>query len=316
VLETQATGFPVPGFFPMHLLTMYHVRLHRYAVLLAGCTLLLVVAGGLVTSNDAGLSVPDWPLSYGQLMPPMVGGVLYEHGHRMVATAVGLLTIGLVLYLAFEERRRWLRFLGVAALLAVILQGVLGGLTVLYKLPKAVSVGHACLAELFFAATVAIALFTSRGWMAIPRPVEDTGSPPLFGLAVAAALALLGQTTLGAAARHQAMGLAPHIAGGAVATGMVLWVTLRVLIGYSRHRELRRSALALLVLTFCQVFLGIAAYMSRVITAQAPQPMAVMVSFTVAHVAVGALTLASSVVLALELHRNIQREPVSLAKAA
>ena len=300
----------------MHLLTMYNARLYRYAVFLACCTLVLVVAGGLVTSNDAGLSVPDWPLSYGQLMPPMVGGVLYEHGHRMVATAVGILTIGLVLYLAFEERRRWLKRLGLVALALVIVQGVLGGLTVLYKLPKPVSVSHACAAELFFVLTVAIALFTSRSWMAGPRPVTDAGSPSLFTLAVLASVALLVQTALGAAARHQAMGVVSHIGFAAVATGIVLWAALSVLLRHSGHPELRRSALTLLVLVFFQVFLGIAAYMSRVITAQAPRPMPVMVSFTVAHVAVGALTLAAAAVLALELRYNARREHISLAKAA
>src|ERR1700681_4778369 len=124
--------------------------LHRYAVLLAVCTLFLVVAGASVTSKEAGLSVPDWPLSYGQVMPPMVGGVFFEHGHRMVATTVGMLTIGLVIFLARAERRAWMRKLGWIALAAVVAQGVLGGLTVLLLLPPAVSISHACLAQLFF----------------------------------------------------------------------------------------------------------------------------------------------------------------------
>src|SRR5579872_6604005 len=110
----------------------YHRGLYRWSMLLAFCTLLLVVAGGLVTSRDAGLSVPDWPLSYGKLMPPMEGGILYEHGHRMVATTVGLFTIVSMIWIFRTERRKWLRWLGVAALIAVIAQGVLGGMTVLY----------------------------------------------------------------------------------------------------------------------------------------------------------------------------------------
>src|SRR5256884_7045930 len=99
---------------------MHNVWLHRYTVVVAMCTLLLVVAGGLVTSRDAGLSVPDWPLSYGQLMPPMEGGILYEHGHRMVATTVGLLTIVSTVWIFRAERRIWMRWLGVIALVAVI----------------------------------------------------------------------------------------------------------------------------------------------------------------------------------------------------
>src|SRR6202034_1132356 len=107
---------------------------------LAVCTLLLVVAGASVTSNQAGLSVPDWPLSYGQVMPQMTGGVLFEHGHRMVAAFVGFLTVVLAIWLARVERRAWMKKLGWIALLAVIVQGLLGGLTVKMLIPPAVSV--------------------------------------------------------------------------------------------------------------------------------------------------------------------------------
>src|ERR1700686_5250384 len=91
---------------------MNNVWLHRFSVVVAVCTLFLVVAGGLVPSNDAGLSVPDWPLSYGKLMPKMEGGIFFEHGHRMIATTVGMLTIGLAIWLSRAERRRWLGRLG------------------------------------------------------------------------------------------------------------------------------------------------------------------------------------------------------------
>src|SRR5438477_11850605 len=114
---------------------MHNVWLHRYTVVVAMCTLLLVVAGGLVTSNDAGLSVPDWPLSYGKLMPKMEGGIFYEHGHRMIATTVGLFTIVSLVWIFRVDRRSWMRKLAVVALLGVILQGVLGGITVWLLLP-------------------------------------------------------------------------------------------------------------------------------------------------------------------------------------
>src|SRR5579863_579140 len=194
--------------------------LHRYTLLWSFCTLFLVVAGGLVTSNDAGLSVPDWPLSYGKLMPPMEGNVFYEHGHRMVATTVGLLTIGMAIWLVRAERRRWMRNLGWIALAAVIAQGVLGGMTVLFLLPKPVSIGHACLAQLFFSTTVAMVLFTSEGWRREPQIVVDAGTPPLRWLALAVPVAILLQLALGAAARHQALGIVPHICGALVVTGM------------------------------------------------------------------------------------------------
>lgn len=286
---------------------MKNVWLHRYAVLWSFCTLFLVVAGGLVTSNDAGLSVPDWPLSYGKLMPPMEGNIFYEHGHRMVATTVGLLTIGMAVWLMRAERRRWLKNLGWISLLAVIAQGVMGGMTVIFLLPKPVSIGHACLAQLFFSTTVAIALFTSESWQRGPQVVDDPAAPPLHWLALAAAACVFLQLALGASARHQAIGILPHVVGALVATGMVLWVTVRVLIRHAGHEALRRSALAVLFITFLQVFLGIAAYMSRLATADAPQPMPIMVGFTVAHVAMGALTLASSVVLAIQVFRHVRR---------
>ena len=118
--------------------------------LLVAATFLLLIAGGLVTSTGSGLAVPDWPLSYGQWMPPMVGGILYEHGHRMIAATVGLLTLILTLWIGFSEKRRWVRLLAIAAFAAVVLQGILGGLTVLWQLPAAVSVAHAMLGQTFF----------------------------------------------------------------------------------------------------------------------------------------------------------------------
>src|SRR2546423_6762019 len=138
--------------------------LRGFTKFVAAATLFLIFAGALVTSTESGLSVPDWPLSYGKVMPPMVGGVFYEHGHRMVATTVGILTVVLAIWLARREPRRWVRRLGLLAVAAVVAQGVLGGLTVIFLLPTAVSVAHACLAQTFFCLTVAIAVVTSPCW--------------------------------------------------------------------------------------------------------------------------------------------------------
>src|SRR5580700_11004773 len=110
-------------------------NVHRFAVFTACCTFLLLIAGALVTSNDAGLSVPDWPLSYGSFLPPMVGGIFWEHGHRMIATFVGILTIVLAVWLWRSEPRPWVRRLGLGALGLIVAQGVLGGLTVRFYLP-------------------------------------------------------------------------------------------------------------------------------------------------------------------------------------
>lgn len=281
--------------------------LHRFALVLAACTLFLVVAGAMVTSKDAGLSVPDWPLSYGRLMPPMEGNIFYEHGHRMVATAVGLMSIVLAVWLWRSPAPRWLKYTGLGAVGCVVAQGVLGGITVLWLLPPAVSSSHACLAEIFFSTTVAIAVFTSRSWQAGAAPVDDRGFLSLRLVALFLPVFVLFQVALGATARHKAIGSIYHIGNSALVTAAVLYVTLRILLYYARHDALRRSALAMLVVTFAQVFLGIAAYMSRLATVDAVQPMPVMVTFTVMHVAVGALTMAASVVLAIQVCRNVRR---------
>ena len=280
--------------------------IHRFAILLACWTLLLIVAGGLVTSNDAGLSVPDWPLSYGKLMPQMEGGIFYEHGHRMIATLDGVLMIIMAVWLWVRDGRRWMGWLGCIALVAVVLQGVLGGLTVIYLLPPAVSVSHACLAQLYFSTTVALALFTSRDWMSGAREITEKPEAPVRMLSIAMPLCVLGQLALGAAARHKALGTIWHICGSSVVTGVVLWFAVRILLHYADHPALRRSALAMLAITFFQVFLGIAAYMSRIATVDAPQPMPVMILFTVLHVATGALTMAASVLAAIQVHRNVR----------
>src|SRR6266850_2277608 len=138
---------------------------HRFAVFVACATFFLIIAGANVTSHDAGLATSDWPLSNGQVFPKMVGNLFWEHGHRMVATAVGLLTIALAVYLFLKEKRRWARRLGLFGLIAVIAQGLLGGLTVKLMLPLAVSAAHATLAQLFFCITVSLAIFTSPGWL-------------------------------------------------------------------------------------------------------------------------------------------------------
>ena len=280
--------------------------LHRFTVLLAASTLFLVVAGASVTSNEAGLSVPDWPLSYGKLMPEMTGGVFYEHGHRMVATTVGFLTIILAVWLALAEDRRWMKRLGWIALAAVIAQGILGGITVLYMLPKGVSISHACLAQLFFSLTVAFAVFTSASWRQGPEMVDDSGTPSMRSLAVLVPIVVLAQLVLGAAYRHRALGLVPHVVGALVVTGVVLIVAMFALQQFPKQRVLKKAALTILVLTLVQVFLGIAAYMSRIYTTESAVPVPVMVLFTVLHVGVGALVMASAVIFAIQVRRNVR----------
>jgi heme A synthase len=245
---------------------------------------LLVVAGGLVTSNDAAGSIPDWPLSWGKLISPLEGGIRYEFAHRALAATVALLTLDLALW--SRRRLAWLAFATVAA------QAVLGGVAVRLVEPKALVIAHACLAQICFGLVVA-QLFD------LPRWGSWAGRGPAVPMAI---VALFAQTILGAAVRHQLVGVMPHIGGAVVATVIVMWAGLGILMQHMDNPRLRRPAMVLLSLTFSQVFLGMGAYLSRVATADAPQPMPMMVWFTVAHVAIGTLAFGSAIVLALVVY--------------
>jgi heme A synthase len=149
------------------------------------------------------------------------------------------------------------------------------------------------------------------GWIAgaheIPTYIEDKPEAPIRALAIVVPLCVLGQLALGAAAGHKAIGTIWHICGSSIATGVVFWFAVRILLHYPDQPALRKSALALLGITFVQVFLGIAAHMSRIATIDAPQPMPVMILFTVLHVATGALTMAASAIAAIQVYRNVRR---------
>jgi heme a synthase len=184
-----------------------NIWLHRFAILTSVATFCLIIAGGLVTSTGSGLAVPDWPLSYGQLMPPMVGGIFYEHGHRMVATFVGLLTTILAIWLWKKDERKWVRTLGLIALVAVMAQGVLGGLTVLFLLPTPISVAHATVAQSFFCLTIILALVTSPSWRT-HQTVELESIVKTRQLMILTTVAIFVQLMLGALMRHTQSGLA------------------------------------------------------------------------------------------------------------
>ena len=290
-----------------------HRGLHRYAILLSVCTLFLVVAGASVTSEEAGLSVPDWPLSYGQVMPPMTGGVLFEHGHRMIGTTVGLLTIGLLVWLLRVEKRSWMRKLAWVALGWVSVVGLLGGLTVKLLTPPPVSILHTCLAQMFFSLTVSMVVFTSRSWQAGPEFVEDNGWPSMRSLAIALPVFVLAQIALGAGFRHRAIGILPHILGAMIVSFLILVAGVFVLHQFPTHPALRPAAVALLAIACLQVGLGILAYVARLNASEYPL---FMVLSTVAHVAVGALTLAASIVFAIQIRRNVRPREVETSEHA
>jgi cytochrome c oxidase assembly protein subunit 15 len=289
--------------------------LHRFATFLAACTVFLLTAGGMVTSTGSGLAVPDWPNTYGHFMflfplDKMVGGIFYEHSHRMIASVVGMLTIVLVVWTWRVDERRWVRWLSAAALGAVVLQGVLGGITVLFLLPAPVSTGHAALAQLFFCITVAMALFTSPGWR---RPAVDLPDDPrLRRLALTTTLCVYAQILIGATMRHRGAGLAipdfplafgrwvppvwntdiavhfAHRVGALVVLVAIVAVASYVRRHYGRNPALARPAVMMLLLVAVQVTLGAFVIISGL------QPI-----INTAHLVNGALVLATSVVLTL-----------------
>ncbi|HUF89977.1 MAG TPA: COX15/CtaA family protein [Gemmatimonadota bacterium] len=297
--------------------------LRAYTKLVAACTFVLLLAGGMVTSTGSGLAVPDWPLSFGQVMPAMEGGVLYEHGHRMIATFVGALIVIEVLWLWRAEPRRWVRALGWVALGAVIVQGLLGGLTVLLRLPDPVSVSHAALAEIVFGLTVTIAVVRSRGWIGSgPAEGLDIDAPALSSLAVATTIVIYAQIVLGAIVRHAGAGLAiptfplaygrlvppldsfpvaihfAHRAGAVVVVAMVGWTVARTLLRHRGRPPILLPAALLGLLVLVQIALGgwvILSYKAAWVTT--------------AHLGTGALLFTTALTLALHAHRHLALAP-------
>lgn len=289
----------------------YNPAYHRFTLFLAVCTFLLIVAGALVTSNDAGLAVPDWPTSFGSFykIPPMVGGVKYEHGHRMVAQFVGFLTIILAIWTQRKESRSWMRKLGWFMLLLVIIQGVLGGLTVKMLLPWYVSTAHAMVAQTFFSLTILMTVFASQRWIesaSILTRQPDSSAISFRNLSVLATLAAYMQLFLGAGFRHGGLHFLPHLIGACIATVILLCTSIRGITGFATIKPIRGASIAILGLLVIQLLLGFGAYMTRVVWGKdAVQPEPSMVATTVAHVAVGALLLAHCFMLTVQAYRNL-----------
>jgi len=182
--------------------------LHRFAWFTAIATLFLICSGGMVTSKGVGLAVPDWPTTFGYNMflfpvSRWVGGIFFEHTHRLIASTVGLLTIVLAIWVWRTDPRRWMRNLGWAALGAVILQGVLGGLRVT-MLKDQIGIFHACLAQAFLGMLIVITLGTSSLWRRLSVGSASTsGGRTLSRIVIATTLLIYLQLGLGATMRHQ-----------------------------------------------------------------------------------------------------------------
>ena len=287
----------------------YNRAHHIFAVFTACAAFVVITAGALVTSNDAGLSVPDWPTSFGYLVkvPRFVGGIRYEWSHRMVAGTLVTLTLAIAIWTLLVEHRRWLRWLAVGAFCTVIAQAILGGLTVLFLQPPAVSTAHATVAQTFFCIAVAIAVFTGRKWIEEQPQVEfDSRRPSLYRLTWLSIFVVYVQLILGGMFRHHGMSWWPHVLHAGIVAFVVAWTAVRALSVYSRIEAVRRPAIIMQSLLIMQLCLGFTAFLTRVAWGKdAVQPELPMVAATVAHVAVGALLLATTVVLAIQVWRHV-----------
>jgi cytochrome c oxidase assembly protein subunit 15 len=285
----------------------YHPGVHRFAVFTTCWTVLLLIAGALVTSNEAALSVPDWPRSYGTWLPPMVGGVLYEDSHRKIAGVLAVLTVILAILIWIKEDRRWLRWFAVIAVGGIVAQAILGGQVVIQLLHYWLPVAHACFAEIMFGAILSIAVFTSKWWVSDRPQLEDRGSPSIHFLALLNAVVIFLQVFLGAGFRHKDIPIWPHAAGSLAVLATVVWTAVVLRKRFEHSRELTKMRILLHSVFGLQFLLGIGAYWSRISTADAPQPMRVMVVLTVTHTVVGALLFAVSILTILLCYRLVPR---------
>ena len=289
-------------------------RRHRFTVLTALSTLVLMGWGAFVTSIEAGLAVPDWPSSYDSYDPfnPWPGWwrvtpLLAEHGHRLLGMLVGLLTAILAVWTWFAESRRWLRWLAVGALALVSFQGLLGGLRVVW-LSLDLAVVHAATAQLFLGLIVALAVFTSKPWLAEDAVADGPRDNRLWQLSLAVPAAVWLQIILGALLRHPGTGIHPvlvgfHIGGAVLVAAVVAAFLLRVWKEHRDTRPLYRGSWVLAGLVDVQLILGLTAWFVTLDDAGMLQPSNVQVVVNTSHAVIGALLMAGSVLAALATHR-------------
>lgn len=300
---------------------MSEKAINRFTCLTALSTVFLLLAGALVTSTGSGLAVPDWPLSFGTLMPPMVGGIFFEHGHRLVAGTVAIMTVIQAIILGKYEQRPWVRKLGYTAVGLVLLQASLGGLTVLLRLPAQVSIAHACLAQIYFCTSVVLATVTSPFWKEpVKTPIPSAlGGEFLINLCLIINLGFFVQLLMGASMRH--LGAALAIPDFPTAFGQILppawsfeiglqfahrtWAfVLVILVGWvayeiqTKHFTQLRLTITvgfLLMLMSIQILLG-----AMIIWLKKPVPM------TSTHLVIGALSFATSIALTTQVFRLVE----------
>ncbi len=298
----------------------YSPWIYRIALLTAGATFFLIILGGIVTSTESGLAVPDWPTTFGQNMflyplSEMVGGILYEHSHRLIGSFVGLLTITLLVMLLIMDSRRWIKWLGFAALIAVSIQGVLGGLRVT-ELNLNFAIVHACLAQAFFALLCGICWFTSREWyekpLQLPSNGDNTTGKKLRRLTLITTILIYVQLIFGAILRHTGSRLDAHLLFAFLVTLHIGLLAKRLFTseedsqnnGQNSGQKIGQTLPLLLIgLLAVQLILGTGAFMLRLTVVGETVSALLTDIVTTSHVAVGAIMLVSSFVLTLKVYR-------------
>lgn len=367
---------------------MYQPWLHRLAVLTAVTTFILICMGGLVTSTDSGLAVPDWPTTFGynmflyplsktvsgflfsidpnlqvdldnfnlsvklrealekkqisisenaiistqeqgsrwsladkanertytliksgERLDVYVHGVLYEHSHRLIGSIVGFLTIALMVSIWAKDARKWMKWLGVIALVAVIIQGVMGGLRVT-NLSRVLAIIHACFAQAFFGLIVSLALFTSRSWLQTSVKIEVTDTVRLRRLALITLVLIYIQFIFGAILRHTGERLDAHLLFAGLVTIHIFLLLRRILRNHLENLAWVRLALLLGGLLAVQLALGFGAYLAEFTAFGKGVSTVASVTITTAHVAIGALMLIVSVILTLNFSHLASRSEI------
>jgi len=289
----------------------------RLAALTAATTLILILMGGLVTNTGSALAVPDWPTTFGQNMflfpwEKMVGGVFYEHTHRLLGSLVGLLTVGLAVLLWRTDSRRSVRILGFVAVLAVIFQGVLGGMRVVL-LENGLALIHGCFAQAFLALIVTLAVVTSRFWHAAADEPPIVATSKLRTLVRVLVPLVYAQLVFGAILTHTGQRLDAHLLfAGMVTLGVALLVT-QVFSQEAQRSALRRPAVVLVALVGMQLSLGLAAYLWRFTTMSAEVPGEVGLAILAAHRLTGTAIWATSILLCLRVLRLFAVRPTTAA---
>jgi cytochrome c oxidase assembly protein subunit 15 len=289
--------------------TPYNPGVHRFANFVVAWTVLLFVAGALVTSNNAALSVPDWPKSFGTWFPSLrqlAGGAFFEHSHRVIAGGLGIFVLALAVLIWVKDNRRWLRWFGVIAVLGVAVQAVLGGEVVRQLLQYWLPVIHAVFAQIVFAAVLGIAVFTSSWWVSERPQLVDTGTPSIRSLAILNAAVIFLQVVLGAGFRHSEIPVWPHMAGALVVLGTVMWTAVALRKRFGTSPELSRVRGLLHAIFGVQFLLGFGAYWARLESIKVG-PTSATVLLTVTHTVIGALLFAFSILIVLLCFRLVPR---------